>query len=270
VTSACLAYTPLGPPRIDRFEAAAQPLRLAPLALLTALEGRLLVRSEGGDAPLRAGELLIVRGALALEIHPASTRVRVAMLHARPDWVDAFCALHGLAPRTAPAAEWLPAAAEPARRATQVLAAAPVHAESGQPSPADTAALVEIALAAEGFLLAGLSASAGLTEQREALIRCLGEPDTVDTIPSLAKLARKLDLSPRQTARIVRSETGRTFRELKAAARLERARRLLASSELSILEVALRSGWTSASQFHEAFRRQVGVTPARYRAATRG
>ena len=46
--------------------------------------------------------------------------------------------------------------------------------------------------------------------------------------------------------------------------------KLLATSELSILEVALRSGWNSASQFHEAFRRNVGVTPARYRAASRG
>jgi AraC-like DNA-binding protein len=34
--------------------------------------------------------------------------------------------------------------------------------------------------------------------------------------------------------------------------------------------VALRAGWNSTSQFHEAFRRNVGVTPARYRAANRG
>ena len=41
-------------------------------------------------------------------------------------------------------------------------------------------------------------------------------------------------------------------------------------SGLDYLEVALRSGWNSASQFHAAFRRNVGVTPARYRAANRG
>jgi hypothetical protein len=39
----------------------------------------------------------------------------------------------------------------------------------------------------------------------------------------------------------VRGETGRSFRELKAAAQLEHARKLLASSELSILEVGLRT-----------------------------
>lgn len=87
---------------------------------------------------------------------------------------------------------------------------------------------------------------------------------------SLCVLATRLGLSERQTARLVRAETGRSFRELKAIVRLERARKLLASSELPILEVALRAGWNSASQFHEAFRSSVGVTPARYRAAHRG
>jgi len=103
------------------------------------------------------------------------------------------------------------------------------------------------------------------------LIRALADYDPEsDGNFSLCGLAARLGLSERQTARLVREETGRSFRDLKATARLERARKLLASSELPILEVALRAGWNSSSQFHEAFRRSVGVTPARYRSAHRG
>jgi transcriptional regulator GlxA family with amidase domain len=102
-------------------------------------------------------------------------------------------------------------------------------------------------------------------------VRALADYDPeADGDFSLHGLAERLGLSSRQTARLVRGETGRSFRELKSAARIERAQKLLASSELSILEVALRAGWTSASQFHEAFRQSVGVTPARYRATQRG
>ena len=47
--------------------------------------------------------------------------------------------------------------------------------------------------------------------------------------------------------------------------RMERAAELLRSSPLSVLGVAQSVGYGSASQFTAAFRRQYGVTPARYR-----
>ena len=47
--------------------------------------------------------------------------------------------------------------------------------------------------------------------------------------------------------------------------RMERAAELLRSSPLSVLGVAQSVGYSSASQFTAAFRRQYGVTPAQYR-----
>ena len=47
--------------------------------------------------------------------------------------------------------------------------------------------------------------------------------------------------------------------------RMERAAELLRSSSLSVLGVAQSVGYSSASQFTAAFRRQYGVTPIRYR-----
>ena len=47
--------------------------------------------------------------------------------------------------------------------------------------------------------------------------------------------------------------------------RMERAAELLQGSSLSVLGVAQSVGYGSASQFTAAFRRQYGVTPARYR-----
>ena len=47
--------------------------------------------------------------------------------------------------------------------------------------------------------------------------------------------------------------------------RMERAAELLRDSSLSVLGVAQSVGYSSASQFTAAFRRQYGVTPAQYR-----
>ena len=46
---------------------------------------------------------------------------------------------------------------------------------------------------------------------------------------------------------------------------MERAAELLRDSSLSVLGVAQSVGYSSASQFTAAFRRQYGVTPAQYR-----
>jgi AraC family transcriptional regulator len=47
--------------------------------------------------------------------------------------------------------------------------------------------------------------------------------------------------------------------------RMERAKRLLAETELSIAEIALRAGFSSQSHFTTSFRRVAGVTPRSFR-----
>jgi len=50
--------------------------------------------------------------------------------------------------------------------------------------------------------------------------------------------------------------------------RVDRARQLLADSNLPISEVALRTGFCSQSHLSDVFRRTVGETPASFRRAS--
>lgn len=266
----CASGVPVGPPQLHILEASALPLQVEPLTLVTPLEGQLVAHMAGQTFSLRTGELLVLRHGDPLQLDRAGARLRLALFRASPDWVDAFCALHGLREQGGRADELLPAGAALARRATRLLTEPPPVSSEASMRPATVAALLEIAFLAQGSPLAARRTRRQATAQRATLILDLADYDPEDGVCSLDGLAERLGLSPRQTARVVRGETGRSFRELKTAARVEHARQLLASSELSILEVALRAGWNSTSQFHEAFRRNVGVTPARYRAANRG
>jgi len=264
------------PPELRGISAALLPLQVEPLALLMPVEGEFVARADDEIFGLGAGELLVLRRGAALSLERASKGAKLALFQASPAWVAAFRALLGEAEASAatrPPLDLVPAGATLARRAGQLLAGQRLSgAEAGgRLTAATAAALLEVAFQAEGSPLDPRRSRRRTGAQRETLIRALADYDPeADGDFSLVGLAARLGLSERQTARLVRGETGRSFRELKATARLERARKLLASSELPILEVALRAGWNSASQFHEAFRRSVGVTPARFRSAHRG
>jgi AraC-like DNA-binding protein len=53
--------------------------------------------------------------------------------------------------------------------------------------------------------------------------------------------------------------------DLLTEARLHTAKGLLRATDLSVLEVCLRSGFREVAHFHRMFRNRVGATPRRYR-----
>ena len=69
---------------------------------------------------------------------------------------------------------------------------------------------------------------------------------------SLADIARELNLSPRQTERLIIKYTGNTFRQELSRQRIEAARHLLATEELPLEEVAALVGYRSYSGFWKA------------------
>ncbi|HEY0681312.1 MAG TPA: GlxA family transcriptional regulator [Steroidobacter sp.] len=75
------------------------------------------------------------------------------------------------------------------------------------------------------------------------------------------RLAHLAGVSLRQLERSFHSELGRGVHEHYLAVRLGRSRQLLRETSLSILEVALATGFASASQFSRAFKRSFGSTP---------
>ncbi|MBI2703116.1 MAG: AraC family transcriptional regulator [Mycobacterium sp.] len=72
-------------------------------------------------------------------------------------------------------------------------------------------------------------------------------------------------MSPRSLRRLCHRELQMTWRDYTQQARLMRAAALLADSELSVLQVATRVGFDSASSFTRAFRSAWGRPPSAYR-----
>lgn len=77
--------------------------------------------------------------------------------------------------------------------------------------------------------------------------------------------ARAFGLSARTFLRRVRETTGKTPLELLQTLRLQQAKTLLASTGLSIAEIASRVGYQDVPSFHRLFKRLTVMTPAAYR-----
>ena len=82
---------------------------------------------------------------------------------------------------------------------------------------------------------------------------------------SPAQLAADAGMSTRQLERLFRRYLNRSPKRYYMETRLARARNLLMQTELSIIEVALASGFSSPSHFSKCYRAQYGSTPYRER-----
>ncbi|HYN85966.1 MAG TPA: AraC family transcriptional regulator [Pyrinomonadaceae bacterium] len=83
----------------------------------------------------------------------------------------------------------------------------------------------------------------------------------------LGEIARAAHLSPFHFARLFKKLTGAAPHAYLAQLRAERARALLAETDLSVIEVAARVGYTSPSHFAKAFRQASGLSPSAFRKA---
>lgn len=90
-------------------------------------------------------------------------------------------------------------------------------------------------------------------------------PDHLDGDLTVARLAARAAMSPRSFARTFRRETGTTPAAHVEALRVEAARRLLETTDLTVDAIAGRVGLRHGETLHRAFLRRVGTTPARYR-----
>lgn len=99
-----------------------------------------------------------------------------------------------------------------------------------------------------------------MRERVAELVRA--EPGAAVTIADMARVA---GLSPSAFIRSFKRATGMTPHRFVLQERIERARRLLASSDLPIVEIALMLGFSSQSHFGAAFRAIAGQSPSVYR-----
>lgn len=90
-------------------------------------------------------------------------------------------------------------------------------------------------------------------------------PDHLRDDLSVDALAQRAAMSPRTFARSFRGETGATPAAYVESLRIEAARRLLETSDLTVAAVAAAVGLERADTFHRAFKRRIGTTPDTYR-----
>ena len=90
-------------------------------------------------------------------------------------------------------------------------------------------------------------------------------PLHLDEDLSVAVLAERAFMSPRNFARAFRSEVGTTPAAYVERLRVERARALLQSSDEAVEVVAARCGFGTVETLRRAFQRRVGVSPGQYR-----
>jgi AraC-like DNA-binding protein len=82
---------------------------------------------------------------------------------------------------------------------------------------------------------------------------------------SIEKLAAKVNLNRTSLQRVFKEMYGLTVKEYRTKARIQLAKNLLASTELSITEIAGRCGYANASKFSEVFKKNEGVLPKDWR-----
>jgi len=82
---------------------------------------------------------------------------------------------------------------------------------------------------------------------------------------SIPELAERLESSPRQLLRAFRAEYGITVQEYIHRQRVQEAARLLLNTDLSIKEIANRTGYGDLHHFNKAMRQTTGLAPREYR-----
>ncbi len=90
-------------------------------------------------------------------------------------------------------------------------------------------------------------------------------PDHLGDDLRIPALAERCGMSERTFVRSFRAETGTTPAAYVEALRVEAARRLLESSDLTVAAIAAQVGMGRPERLHRAVRRQLGTTPDRYR-----
>ncbi len=93
--------------------------------------------------------------------------------------------------------------------------------------------------------------------------------DRLGAGPSLEQMAAVARLSTYHFAHLFKRATGLPPYQYVITRRVERAQQLLREGDLSLGEIAARTGFSDQSHFSRHFKRLVGVTPGRFRMHTR-
>jgi AraC-like DNA-binding protein len=225
---------------------------------------------NGENARLLEADLLIIPEGTHVDAQGRSSEAEVLLLRIPLEWMEAAFSLAGLSSvRRLPKLVAIQrAATELARRGVRLL-----RRISTEPEFAATRAPLRFVSTVLELVALGDEAEPGVAKpvflrrtRRHGLLEALAavQSEPLENL-SLSALAARLGVSERQVSRLFQENLGMSFRTWATELRLERARKLLAETDLSIIDVAGETGWSSLAHFNSIFRRQAGLTPSRYR-----
>lgn len=92
-----------------------------------------------------------------------------------------------------------------------------------------------------------------------------------DKLPgSISGYADEIGISENYLSRLVKQSTGRTVMAWVDIVRIQRAKKLLAMTSLSIIDIAASIGMDDQSYFSRLFKKETGVTPSAFRKMMQG
>jgi AraC-like DNA-binding protein len=97
----------------------------------------------------------------------------------------------------------------------------------------------------------------------EEFVRLVGRTD--HALWSVGAYAERIGVTPGYLTEAVKAATGRTPSQLVREERTHEAKRLLAKTDLTVRQVAARTGFADPAYFCRFFRRETGVSPGAFR-----
>jgi AraC-like DNA-binding protein len=88
-------------------------------------------------------------------------------------------------------------------------------------------------------------------------------------LPTTAELAKKFNVGRRDLLRLFKATTGMPPSRYIEETKLDRAKTLLATSNLTMKQIAYEAGYSTASHFSTKFRQVTGLTPSVFRSRAR-
>jgi transcriptional regulator GlxA family with amidase domain len=100
----------------------------------------------------------------------------------------------------------------------------------------------------------------------QAVLKLLESDDSyLKGMKAMDDLAKSVNLSDSRLRHLLKSETGVSWTQFLKRTKIQRARDLLETSYLRVKEIGSSVGINDESFFARTFKREVGVTPSKYR-----
>jgi AraC-like DNA-binding protein/mannose-6-phosphate isomerase-like protein (cupin superfamily) len=104
---------------------------------------------------------------------------------------------------------------------------------------------------------------------RRAVALAAESPQDEDQPQTLSRAARAVGVSPNHLNRLLRQQTGLTFRQLLIQRRIELAQAMLRTGDAMCTEIAMSCGFGDSNYFARLFKRRTGLSPTEFRRRAR-